>query len=232
MGGLAVMYGFAPPAAERTKFTYYPGTENISSGMIPHIYNRSFTITADLELPKDGAEGVIVAEADAMGGFSLYIQDGKLHYTYGLVGIRLDTLSSSEKVPTGKVTVRYEFTAETPGKLGTGGKGQLFINDKPVGENTLPHTVPLRFSSYSGMDIGKDNGDVVSPTYKAKAPFAFTGKIGKVMFDLAPPKQGALEQRRIQQERLLRGHEELNRVPFPSRGRSHFPASGWTPVSR
>jgi arylsulfatase len=204
MGGLAVMFGFAPPAAERTKFTYYPGTENISSGMIPHVYNRSFTISADLELPKDGAEGVIVAEADAMGGFSFYIQNEKLHYTYGLVGIRLDTVTSSEKVPTGKVTVRYQFTAENPGKPGTGGKGQLFINDKPVGENSLPHTVPLRFSSYSGMDIGKDNGDVVSPTYKAKAPFAFTGKIGKVVFDLAPQKQGALEQRRLLQERFLR----------------------------
>ncbi len=204
MGGLAQLYGFAPPAAERAKFTYYPGTENISSGMIPHIYNRSFTITADLELPETGAEGVIVAEADAMGGFSLYIQDGKLHYTYGLVGIRLDTITSTEKVPTGKVTVRYQFTAEKPGKLGTGGKGKLFINDKPVGENVLQHTVPLRFSSYSGMDIGKDNGDVVSPTYKGKAPFAFTGKIGKVVFDLAPGETGAFEQRRILQERLIR----------------------------
>jgi arylsulfatase len=204
MGGLAQMYGFAPPAAERTKFTYYPGTENVSSGMIPHVYNRSFTISADLVLPKGGAEGVIVAEGDAMGGFSLYVQDGKLHYTYGLVGIRLDTLTSTENVPAGKVTVRYEFTADKPGTMGTGGKGRLFINDKPVGENKLPNTVPLRFSSYSGMDIGKDNGDVVSPTYKARAPFAFTGKIGKVVFDLAPPKQGAMEQRRIFQERLLR----------------------------
>ena len=118
------------------------------------------------------------------------------------MGIRLDTLTSSEKVPTGKVTVRYEFTAETPGKLGTGGKGQLFINDKPVGENNLQHTVPLRFSSYSGMDIGKDNGDVVSPTYKAKAPFAFTGKIGKVVFDLKPDGLGALDRQRELQHRL------------------------------
>jgi arylsulfatase len=204
MAGLSPFFGLVPPIAERTKFTYYPGTENISSGMIPHIFNRSFTITADLELPKDGAEGVIVAEADAMGGFSLYIQDGKLHYTYGLLGIRLDTLTSTEKVPTGKVTVRYEFMAEKPGKPGTGGKGRLFINNMPVGENNLQHTVPLRFTSYSGMDIGKDNGDVVSPTYKGKAPFAFTGKIGKVIFDLAPGEKGALEQRRILQERLFR----------------------------
>ncbi len=204
LGGFAAFYGFLPPTAERTKLTYFPGTENISSGMIPQIYNRSFTITADLELPHEGAEGVIVAEADAMGGFSLYIQNGKLHYTYGLVGIRLDTLTSSEKVPTGKVTVRYEFTADKPGKPGTGGKGRLFIDGKAVGENHLQSTVPLRFSSYSGMDIGKDNGDVVSPTYKSKAPFAFTGKIGKVIFDLAPGEKGALEQRKILQERFIR----------------------------
>jgi arylsulfatase A-like enzyme len=204
LGGFAAFYGFLPPTAERTKFTYFPGTENISSGMIPQIYNQSFTITAYLELPNEGAEGVIVAEADAMGGFSLYIQNGKLHYTYGLVGIRLDTLTSSEKVPTGKVTVRYEFTADKPGKPGTGGKGRLFIDGKAVGENHLQNTVPLRFSSYSGMDIGKDNGDVVSPTYKSKAPFAFTGKIGKVVFDLAPGEKGALEQRKILQERFIR----------------------------
>jgi arylsulfatase len=68
----------------------------------------------------------------------------------------------------------------------------------------LEHTVFARFSSYAGMDIGKDNGDVVSPTYKAKAPFAFTGKIGKVVFDLAPHKKGALEHQRILKERLIR----------------------------
>ena len=77
----------------------------------------------------------------------------------------------------------YEFTAEQPGKLGTDDRGQLFINDKPVGENNLQNTVPLRFSSYSGMDIGKDNGEPVSPSYRAKSPFAFTGTIEKVVFD-------------------------------------------------
>jgi arylsulfatase len=204
MGGLGAFFGLVPPIAERSKFTYYPGTENISSGMIPQIYNRTFTITADLDIPRGGAEGVIVAEGDAMGGFSLYVQNGKLHYTYGVVGISLDTLTSLAKVPAGKVTVRYEFMADKPGKPGTGGKGRLFIDDRPVGENRLPSTVPIRFSSYSGMDIGKDNGDVVSPTYKAKAPFAFTGKIGKVVFDLAPPKQAALERQRLLHERLLR----------------------------
>lgn len=186
MGGFAQFLGFAPPAARRTKFTYYPGTENVMSGMIPHIYNRSYTVTADLDVPAGGAEGVIVAEADMMGGFALYIQDGKLHYTYSNVGLQIDTLTSSEPVPPGKTTVRYEFTADQPGKLGTGGTGRLFIGDRAVGENKSAHSVPLRFSSYSGFDVGKDNGDVVSPTYHDRAPFAFTGRIGTVVFDIAP----------------------------------------------
>jgi hypothetical protein len=201
---MALFYGFPVPAAERTKFTYYPGTENIASGMVPHIYNRSHTITADLDIPRGGAEGVIVAEADLMGGFALYVQDGKLHYTYSMMGAEVTTLTAEDKLPAGKVKVRYEFTADAPGKMGTGGRSKLLVNGKQVAENKLEHGVPVRFSSYAGMDIGKDNGDVVSPTYKVKAPFAFTGKIGKVVFDLAPPKQGALERRRIQQERLLR----------------------------
>lgn len=196
MGGLASMYGFAPPTAERTKYTYYLGTENVSSGMIPHIYNRSYTITADLEIPANGAEGVLVAEADAMGGYSLYVQNGKLHYTYSLVGLRVDSIHSSENVPTGKVTVKYQFTADHPGKMGTGGKGQLFINGKAVAENKVPNTVPARFTSYSGFDIGKDNGDVVAESYKSKAPFAFTGKIGKVVFDLHPSGMGLEDRRR------------------------------------
>src|SRR5262249_12928118 len=76
LAGLAPFFGLGPPPTGRTKFTYYPGTENIGAGMIPPIYNRSFTITADLDIPAAGAEGVIVAEADVMGGFSLYVQDG------------------------------------------------------------------------------------------------------------------------------------------------------------
>jgi arylsulfatase A-like enzyme len=203
LGGFAVFYGILPPETDRTKFTYYPGTENVALGMIPHVYNRSYTITADLEIPKAGAEGVLVAVADLMGGFSLYVQDGRLHHTYSMMGVRVDTLTSSDKLPNGKVQVRYEFTADEPGRPGTGGTGQLFINGKAAGENKMPHTVAVRFSGYACMDIGNDNGDVVSESYKAKAPFAFTGKIGKVVFDLDPHRMGARDRRRILQQRLV-----------------------------
>jgi arylsulfatase len=190
MGGLASFFGFQPPAAARTRFTYFPGTQDVMSGMIPQVYNRSFTIDADLEVPPGGAEGVIVAEADAMGGFSLYVEGGKLRYTYSFLGVKSDTLASSEDLHAGKVAVRYEFTADKPGQMASGGKGRLFIDGKPVGEHRLEATVPMRFSSYSGLDIGKDNGESVSPSYEARAPFAFTGKIVKVVFDLVPNGSG------------------------------------------
>jgi arylsulfatase len=116
----------------------------------------------------------------------LYVQGEKLHYTYSFLGLKVDTLTASQPLPVGKVAVRYEFTADTPGKLGTGGRGRLFIGGKPVGENRLEHGVPLRFSSYAGMDVGKDNGDPVAPSYAAKSTFPFTGRIGKVVFDVVP----------------------------------------------
>lgn len=206
LGGMATMFGFPPPAEHRAAFTYYPGTENISSGMVPPIYSRPFSISADLDAPA-GAEGVIVAEGDVMGGFALYVQDGKLHYTYSFLGVQVTTLTSNDNLLAGKVDVRYEFKPDQPGKPGTGGHGQLLINGKVVAGNHLAHTVPFRFSSYSGMDIGKDNGDPVSPSYAAKSPFAFTGKIGKVTFEVNHEGVGAAEQQAILRERLARAIE-------------------------
>lgn len=185
LASMAPFFGLNPPPTAQTKFTYYPGTESIEPGMIPHIYNRSFTITADLNIPAGGAEGVIVANADVMGGFSLYVQDRKLRFTYSFLGVKVDTLAAQEDLPTGNVKAQYEFIADQPGKPATGGRGRLLVNGKPVGENKLAETVPQRFSTYAGLDIGKDNGDVVSPSYRTKAPFAFTGKIERVVFDLA-----------------------------------------------
>jgi arylsulfatase len=185
LAGLGPFFGFGPPPANQTTFTFYPGTENVGPGMIPPLYNRSFTIRADLQIPAGGAEGVIVAESDVMGGFSLYLQDRRLRYTYSFLGVSVDTLTATEDLPAGNVSVRYEFVADQPGKPATGGSGRLFIGDKLVGENHMPRSVPQRFTTYAGMDIGRDNGEPVSPTYRAKSPFAFTGKISKVVFELA-----------------------------------------------
>jgi arylsulfatase len=191
LGGVAAAaYGFPTRMAStgRKRFTYYHGVENVLPGMQPPLgFGRSYSISADIEVPAEGfmrTEGVIVAAGSFLGGFSLYVEDGTLKHTYSFVGVKFDTLIAPDYLPEGKVNVRYQFTADKPGRAGSGGRTALFINGKEVAAGRLEHTVPLRFSAYEGMDIGKDNGAPVSPSYRNNMPFAFTGKIEKVVFNL------------------------------------------------
>ena len=182
---MSTFFGLLPPIPENTKFEFRGDVENVMSGMIPKIYNRSYAITAELVVPEGGAEGVIVAEADHLGGFTLYVKDGKLTHTYSMMGVFIFKQVADEDLPTGNVTVRMEFVADaaTPA---TGGEVTLFIDERPVGKGHMDHTVPVRFSGYAGMDIGRDNGGVVDRAYENQKPFAFTGTVKKVTFDIKP----------------------------------------------
>jgi arylsulfatase len=212
LGEMAAVWGFPKGLPDQTKFVYYNGTENISSGMIPPIYNRSYSISADLDNPghygviglRPGVAGVIVAESSFLGGFSLYVENGHLKHTYSLLGLKLDTISSRDSIPAGKVNVRYEFTADKPGEFGTGGTARLFINGKQQAELKMEHSVPFRFASYEGMDIGTDNGLPVVPKleYAKILPKYFRGTIEKVEFDLGPAKLSAEDLRRIYLQRF------------------------------
>jgi hypothetical protein len=214
LGEMATVWGFPKETTERTKFIYYDGTENISSGMIPPIYNRSYSISADLFNPgrsgaiglRPGLAGVIVAESSFLGGFSLYVEGGHLKHTYSLLGLKLDTISSRDELPKGEVNVRYEFTADKPGEFGTGGMSRLFINGKQQAEARMEHSVPFRFASYAGMDIGIDNGLPVVPKlwYAKLLPKHFQGTIEKVVFEISPQKLSTEDLQRAYLERFAR----------------------------
>ena len=182
---LSTFFGIVPPLAEKTTFEFRGDVQNVLSGMIPRIYNHSYTISADLIVPEGGAEGVIVAESDHLGGFTLYVQDGKLTHTYSMMGVFIFKQVAEEDLPIGEITVRMEFSADEA-KPATGGEVTLFIDDRPVGKGRMDHTVPIRFSAYAGMDIGRDNGGVVDLAYEDQKPFAFTGTVKKVVFDIRP----------------------------------------------
>jgi len=210
-GEIAFLWGFPKHSTDQIKFTYYSGTENISSGMIPPIYNRSYSISADLDNPgrsglrlRPGIEGVIVAEGSFLGGFSLYVEEGRLKHTYSFLGLKLDTITSRDELPKGKVNVRYEFTADKPGEFATSGTSRLFINGKQEAEGKIEHTVPLRFTAYAGMDIGTDNGLPVVPKlgYAKLLPKYFKGTIEKVEFDLSPQKLSTEDLQRMYLERF------------------------------
>jgi arylsulfatase len=182
---LSTFFGIVPPMTETTKFEFRGDVQNVLSGMIPRIYNHSYAISADLVVPEGGAEGVIVAESDHLGGFTLYVKDGKLTHTYSMMGVFLFKQVAEEDLPTGEVTVRMEFDADEA-KPATGGEVTLFIDGRPVGKGRMDHTVPIRFSAYAGMDIGRDNGGVVDLAYEEQKPFQFTGTVKKVVFDIKP----------------------------------------------
>jgi arylsulfatase len=188
MAGLSVMYGILPPMPTQTRFEFSGDVQNIQRGMVPRIFGRSYAIEAEVEVPEKGAEGVLVALADFIGGFALWVDDqGKLNHTYSFLGVEMYKDVSDEPIPTGKVLLKMLFEAEQP-KPGSGGKVTLWADDKQIGEGTIEHTVPVAFTSYAGMDIGRDNGLVVDLAYEDQAPYAFTGTLKKVVFDLKPVK--------------------------------------------
>ena len=105
-----------------------------------------------------------MAEADHLGGFSLFVEDGKLKHTYSMMGVSVYRQQASSPCRAGEVNVRMEFAADAP-RPATGGQVTLFVNDEPVGGGRMDHTVPFRFSGYAGMDIGRDNGASVERGY-------------------------------------------------------------------
>jgi arylsulfatase len=129
---------------------------------------------------------VIVANGDEMGGFALWVDtEGTLRHSYSMLGVEHSTQTATAPLPTGAVSVRMQFDADevTPGP---GGTVSLHANGAKIGEGRIDRTVPIAFSSYAGMDVGRDNGIVVDAAYKERAPYAFTGTVKKVVFDLAP----------------------------------------------
>jgi arylsulfatase A-like enzyme/uncharacterized membrane protein len=204
LGGMAIFFGILPPLPTTTRFTFYGDVQNVQRGMVPRIYGRSYAIEAELSVPNDGAEGVIVANADEIGGFALWVDDeGLLHHTYSFLGVETYAQVSEGRIPTGSVNLKMLFEADEP-KPGTGGNVTLWANGTQIGAGRIDRTVPVAFSSYAGMDISRDNGLVVDRAYKDKAPYAFTGTVKRVIFDLKPAPHEA--------EKSLHEHHAMQTV--------------------
>jgi len=165
----------------RTTLTLYPGMKGMSENVFINIKNRSLTLTADVEIPARGANGVILAQGGRFGGWSLYFKDGKPVYTYNFLGLQRFTVASAQAVPAGKATIRLAFAYD--GGLGKGGLGTLYVNDKKVAEGRIEHTQAGIFSADETADVGVDDATPVTEAYKAWDN-AFTGKILKVTVDV------------------------------------------------
>jgi arylsulfatase len=175
----------APP---RDKYVYYPGTGELEEGAFVNVLNRSHSITAEVEIPKGGAQGVLLCNGGIFGGYSLFInKDQKLQFSHNYCALAEYKVVSKVPVPAGKATLRMEFQMTGPPdfKAGKGAPGisKLFINGNLVGEGKIPVTVPLRYAvSGDGLCCGKDTGSPVSNDYTGEFPF--TGTIRRVTVDV------------------------------------------------
>jgi len=186
---------------DRNSYTFYPHTQAVPFNAGPRLLNRTHTITADVEIPEDGAEGTLVSFGGTDGGYSFYIKDGKLQYVHNYVAREFLHVESTEPVPSGHHELRYEF--EVTGKpdiangKGTPGHAQLYIDGKLVGQKEFPYTTPLSLGLTGGITVGADPGAPAAPFYKT--PFEFTGTIHSVTFDVSGDviKDDEAEMRRI-----------------------------------
>jgi arylsulfatase len=179
----AALVGRPDLMAGRTLLTVYSGMKGMTENVFISVKNRSHTITANVEVGEQDAQGVILAQAGRFGGWSLYVKDGKPMYTYNWLGIERYTVAASERLATGKSTIRFEFAFN--GTPGSGGQGTIFVNDQSVGEGRIERTQPFAFSADEGADVGVDEGTPVTDDYPQHGN-RFTGRIEKVTIELKP----------------------------------------------
>ena len=179
--------------AGRTVFTYTGENAGIPVGNAPSILDRDYTITAEVTIPKGGAEGMIVTLGGRFGGYGLYLLKGKPVFVYNLLNLKryrweggvggADWLGKS--LQPGKHTIVFDFKYDGPGP-GKGGTGVLTVDGKELARQTIPHTIPLLMRSTRPSTSAIDTRTPVDDSYKL--PFRFTGTIDKLTFNLGPSR--------------------------------------------
>jgi arylsulfatase A-like enzyme len=169
----------------RNTFTYYPGAIRIPEGAAPDIKNKAFTVTAEVEIPEGGAEGVLATQGGRFGGWGMLLMDGKPEFDYAFSQQQQHKyrIVSKDKLAPGKHTIKFDFQYDSPG-FGKSGTGTLLVDGQQVAQGKIERTVPLRFSADETFDIGEDTGTPVVEDYADKMPFKFTGDLKKVVIEL------------------------------------------------
>ena len=167
----------------------FAGMGRLSENSVVNIKNKSFAVTSNLEVPQNGAEGVIIAQGGRFGGWCLYAKDGKAKFVYNVLGIKWFIVEATKPVPVGKTQVRMEF-AYDGGGIGKGGTVTLFCDGVEVGKGRVEQTQGFVFSADETTDIGYESGTAVSPDYTAHTS-RFNGKIKWVQIDLGDDAQDA-----------------------------------------
>ena len=164
--------------SQGNRHVYYPGMAAQFEYTAVNLKNRSHSITAEVEIPAGGAEGVLLAHGSWFAGYTLYVKDRRLTYVHNYLGLAEYRVSATEDLPAGSAVLQFRFTRTGEHQ----GRGALYINGRQVGEAEIPRTIPAVIeTSGEGLCCGYDSGVPVTPDYVS--PFRFTGRIAQVVVE-------------------------------------------------
>jgi hypothetical protein len=178
-----------PQLIRGTRQLLFGGMGRLSENSVVVVKNKSHAVTAQIVVPDDGAEGVIVAQGGAFGGWSLYLKDGRPAYCYNLFGLQQFKVYGEAAVSPGEHQVRMQF-AYDGGGLGKGGTATLYLDGSEIGNGRVDATVPMAFSADETTDVGSDSGTPVSDDLDMRES-RFTGRVRWVEIDLGDDAQDA-----------------------------------------
>jgi arylsulfatase len=191
--------------AGRDEFVYTQPLIGTPQATAPNILNRSFTITADVEVPEGGAEGMLVTAGGRFGGWGFYLLKGKPVFVYNLLDLERPRVEAPAALAPGKHTLEFDFKYNGPG-LGKGATGVIKVDGAEVATQMFEHTIPFQLEASETFDVGSDTGTGVDDK-DYRVPFKFSGKLEKLTIKLQPPQLTAADRQRAA-EMVATAHDD------------------------
>ena len=179
--------------AGKTVFTYSGVNSGINSSNAPNILGRSYTITAEVDVPQGGGDGMLVTMGGRWGGYGLYLLKGKPVFDYNMLILAQYRWEGPDALTPGKHTIVFDYTYDGPG-IAKGGTGVLKVDGKVVATQKQPNSIAFLQVADETFDVGVDTRTGVNDK-DYQVPFAFNGKIDKLTFKLGPSQLMAAEKR-------------------------------------
>jgi arylsulfatase len=193
--------------AGRSEFVYTRPMVGLPQGDSPLLLNTSYTVTADIEVPAGGAEGMLLTSGGRFGGYGFYLLKGKPVWLWNLVDLERLKWEGAEALAPGRHTVEFEFKYDGLGAgtlafndfsgVGRPGTGTLKVDGKVVDTKTMPKTLPMILQWDESFDVGSDTLTGVNDA-DYKPPFAFSGKLNKLTLKLDRPQLSPADIQRLQ----------------------------------
>jgi arylsulfatase len=183
-----------------SEFKYYEGMSRIPEGSAPDLKNKSFGISATVEVPQGGAEGVLMTQGGRFAGVGLYMLESRPVFHYNLCGVERYEVAGKDPLPPGKHVITLDFNYDHDKGVGAGGVATLTVDGKEVATKEFPRTIAFRMSLDETLDIGEDTGTPVSEDYAV--PFKFTGEIESVTINITEKELTPEQLRKYREGRL------------------------------